>query len=193
MEWTKTIDWLATLSSPAKAAFTLVILGLAAFLLFKMWGPPSALLDRSADSAASGVLATAASSTSGSQVKPMAAVQPEPLGLTIEEFERRVETLQGRFAEREKFLQGAVGKSLRWKGNVVSVASSGSNPRDVSVIIVNGRRPSGAMATYDESFRDRAFGLNKGDVVFVEGVVVHASEDAVGLRGTGLEFVAKAE
>lgn len=107
---------------------------------------------------------------------------PNEAGLvSIEALAKRIADLDGRFAERDVFLQSAIGKRVQWKGRVIEVSTLGEGVILQIASLDRTNFQARFTASFPAKFRDRLFALRKEDSVAIDGTIRSSiSVDVVG-------------
>jgi hypothetical protein len=95
-----------------------------------------------------------------------------------------LETLEGRFAEREDFEKQAVGHSIVWQGVVGDVSARGADIVVISVDPVTKKELGSFEVQLAASLRVRAFALKRGDIVQFAGLINNASRYDISVSAT---------
>lgn len=112
--------------------------------------------------------ATPAPSQSSSQSSPIQ---------TLSAFHERRKTLDGRFLELQDFLQRSKGERVDWRGYLADVSERGTTSLPSIYLIVLADESASELAgiVLPESFRVKAFSLQRGDLVRFSGVISSTS------------------
>jgi hypothetical protein len=128
---------------------------------------------------------------------PTSALTPNPeatghseLGMTLEEFRSKYDSLDGRFAEQEAFVARCDNKCIHWIVKVNRLETSGEH---VSLLFSSksmGQRTVAYVAEFPAALKTRIYSLRANDLVAIEGVLrANSLLNNLKVEATGYELV----
>lgn len=116
-------------------------------------------------------------------------IKLKPANLSLEEYFRRIKTLEDRFLEKAEFVESIKGTQVSWKAIVDSVGRSHSGTVTISLSSLSKDLFAIVCAHLPQEFETKAFSLRKGDKVIVEGILKLDAINMPDIEATSLKVV----
>ncbi len=108
----------------------------------------------------------------GERVKELIPTEPTNAQIpSIEEYYRLYYSFDERFREQHNFVDKWNGKTVEWKGKVMSVSKIGNNNLSVHLFSLREDSNDSVIAKFDKTKEVDLYSLRKGDIIQVRGVL----------------------